>query len=340
MFKRARTQLSFFDAIYDRTVPPDHFLRQLKALIAWSQFQPLFDPLYPTGVGRRAHNPVLMWQACVLQFLYDLSDRALEDQLNDRMSFRYFLGLEPTASVPDHTTYCRFRDRLGAATIARLFNAVVDQARTHGLVTDRLCIVDATHVQARVDTYRMRQDRDDAETGFGVPPSVVDPEARYGHKSASKPFFGYRVAIGLDRDSHLITRVTATSGNMHDSLHFPLVADPHARAVTADKGYDTPENFLLLRERGQAAAIHVKRRRGRQRGHIQARYPDRAAYQQYYRLKRDRPQVERLFAIAKQWYGLHRARYWGLAKMQVQALMTMLAINLKRMVVLTPQFQT
>ena len=338
MYKRRRTQLSFYDAIYDYSVPKDHFLRKLNSVIDWNKFEHYFSELYPSTVGKPAYNPLLKFKALVLQFLYDLSDRQLEEQLHDRLSFRYFLGIDPTDSVPDHTVYCRFRDLLGAATIAQLFNEVVNQARAKRLVKDRLCIVDATHVQAKVNTYRMNKNRDD-DTSSGSP-SRVDPDASHGHKSKNKPFFGYKVGIGIDKDSSMITRVTATTGKDHDSTHFADVADPSAKAVTADKGYDSPDNFELLKERKQKAAIMVKRRRGKCRGHMKARYPNKKEYHIYYRLKKFRSYIEKIFATAKQWYGLARARYCGLEKMKIQASMTMMAINLKRIVTLDSCLKT
>lgn len=338
MYKKKRTQLSFYDTIYDISVSKDHFLRKLNSVIDWKQFEHYFKRLHQSTVGKPAYNPLMKFKALVLQFLYDLSDRQLEEQLNDRISFRYFLGVDPTDSVPDHTVYCRFRDLLGAETIAQLFNEVVNQARSKRLVKDRLCIVDATHVQAKVNTYRMNTNRDDDASS--EPPSHVDPDASHGHKSKNKPFFGYKVGIGIDKDSNIITCVTATTGKDHDSTHFDDVADPYARAVTADKGYDTPDNFRLLKERKQSAAIMVKRRRGACRGHMKARYPNQKDYQIYYRLKKFRSFIEKIFATAKQWYGLTRARYWGLEKMKIQATMTMMAINLKRIVTLDNCLQT
>jgi IS5 family transposase len=42
--------------------------------------------------------------------------------------------------------------------------------------------------------------------------------------------------------------------------------------------------------------------------------------------------IERRFGGAKKWHGLGRARYWGRAKVAIQALMTFLVMNVKRMV--------
>lgn len=42
--------------------------------------------------------------------------------------------------------------------------------------------------------------------------------------------------------------------------------------------------------------------------------------------------IERRFGAGKRWHGLGRARYWGKAKVAIQALMTFLVMNVKRMV--------
>jgi len=333
MQKPRRIQQSFFDLIYEHSVPANHFLRTLDASIDWNEFERHLAHLYSSTRGRPAHNALLMTKTLLLQFLYDLSDRQLEEQIQDRMSFRFFLGVDPADPIPDHTAYCRFRDRLGAETIAHLFNEVVKQARSKKLVKDRLCIVDATHVEAKVNTYRMNSEKEDSDSSHD-PPSRIDPDARHGYKTKNKPFFGYKVAIGMDKNSGIITRTAATPGNEHDSTHFAAVADTAANAVTGDKGYDTPDNFAILKENKQRGAIIVKRRKGKQRGHVIARYPQRKDYQLYYRLKSSRPLVEKIFGTAKQWYGLARAKYYGLKKMTIQAILTMMALNLKRIVTL------
>lgn len=46
--------------------------------------------------------------------------------------------------------------------------------------------------------------------------SVVDPEARHGHKTAARGFDGYKGHIALDPDSELITAVDVTAGHVGD----------------------------------------------------------------------------------------------------------------------------
>ena len=331
MYKPKRNQMSFYDKVYETTVPRNHFLRKLECLIDWHSFEQKLAGLYQNQ-GRLAHNPVLMFKALCLQFLYDLSDRKLEEHIIGFMPFRFFLGLDPLDSPPDHTAYCRFRDRLGEDKIAELFNAVVTTARSKRLVSERLSIVDATHVRAKVNTYKMNRKSDDDKPDG--PKSSVDPDATYGHKNKNEPFFGYKAAVAMDADSGIITKTTATTGREHDSRHFVKVCDIQARGTTADKGYDVPENFAHLKAHGRRAAIIPKRRRGRKKGHVKARYwlcKDRLWY---YINKKHRPRVERFFGLAKRSYGLRQARYWGLAKMKLQVMFTAMAINLKRMVTL------
>lgn len=48
--------------------------------------------------------------------------------------------------------------------------------------------------------------------------SVVDPEARHGHKTAARGFDGYKGHVAIDPDSELITAVDVTAGNVSDGV--------------------------------------------------------------------------------------------------------------------------
>jgi len=56
--------------------------------------------------------------------------------------------------------------------------------------------------------------------------SVVDPEARHGHKTSSRSFDGYKGHIALDPESEIITKVVVTAGNAGDgSVAEDLIED-------------------------------------------------------------------------------------------------------------------
>ena len=48
--------------------------------------------------------------------------------------------------------------------------------------------------------------------------STVDPEARHGHKTASRAFDGYKGHIAIDPDSEIITATEVTAGNVGDAM--------------------------------------------------------------------------------------------------------------------------
>jgi IS5 family transposase len=318
-------QICFEDQIYS-LIPENSFLKALQKTIDWKFIDKRCRRLY-SEKGRPAHPAETMFKLVLLQFLYKLSDRELEEAVNDRITFRWFTGLTGTDPGPDHTAFCRFRDRLGAHTLAVMMNDVVEQAWKAGLMSDMLSITDATDVKAKVNTWRWKDD--DENPGGKQGP---DGDARFGRKSEKKQFFGYKCAVSQDSDSGIITGVEVAPGNVSDSEMFPDVADDMALAVTADKGYDAADNYELLRERGQEAAIIPKHRRGHARGHVKARYPDDGERERYYRRRKKRGRVEAKFGEMKKYHGLGIARYWGLAKMKFQALMTAIAVNVKRMV--------
>ncbi len=327
MFTKPDKQMKFEDQIYE-LITEDNFLWQLREVINWEFVNKHCRHVY-SDKGRPAYPAVMMFRLLLLQFLYDLSDRQLEESVRYRIDFRWFVGITGTQPGPDHTAYCRFRDRLGVGTITRMWNEIVEQASSAGLITDRLSAVDSTHVKAKVNVYRWKDD--DENPGGKQGP---DPDARFGRKTKNKKFFGYKCSIGEDVDSGIITMLDVSPGNESDIMLFEPVADPCADAVTADKGYDAQRNYDLLHGRGQEAAIIPKHLKGKEKGHVAARYPLGGEKARYYRRKKKRPIVEGKFNEMKNIHGFIQARYCGIDKVRIQAYLTGMVMNMKRMVML------
>lgn len=312
-------QSSFFGLIYERLVPPDHLLRRIAAAVDLGSVTELVSDCYCPDNGRPSWDPLVLFKAVFLQFLYDLSDRQVEDQVNLHLACKWFVGLQPDETGPDHTALCRFRSRLGADKFQQIFNEIVRQAREAGLVHDRLRLLDATHLAAKVDLFRLPSPS--PETPPAQAPGSPDPDARFGRKSATKSFYGYKEHLATDADSELITAVAVTPGNVADSQVFEPLVDLQAREVTADKGYDTDENHRRLQAHGQRSSLILKHNRTNPQVLGQANPQS----------QRERPKIERKFAEQKQYHGLRQARYWGLAKVAIQVLMTCIVVNCKRM---------
>jgi len=136
--------------IFQATVPADHYLRRILEAIDFERLRPLLVDAYCADNGRPATEPLLLLKLEFLQYQYNHSDRQVIEHARSNMAYRYFLNLSLHSSLPHHTLFTYFRQRLGVDRHQQVFDAVVGQAREKGLVKDRLRLKDATHVIANV----------------------------------------------------------------------------------------------------------------------------------------------------------------------------------------------
>jgi IS5 family transposase len=316
---REKQQTDFLShAVYDAMIPVDHLFRRLRALLDWAALASALKDCY-RHKGRASVPPEVMLRIMILQYLYDRSDRQVEEDLRMHIGFKFFAGLAPDEAGPDHSTLSRFRGRVGNERFARIFNRIVAAAREAGVIADRLHAIDARAVKANVATWRQRDrerdDDDDSPPGFvkfdDAPKGSPDPDAKWGAKRKGKFFFGYKHHIAVDADSGMVVCTGVTPGNEHDGAVMAAVLDDAAGAVVADKAYDLPRNHQLLASR--SIEDRIIRRKGDNGSRNSKRYV-----------------VERTNAVVKRWCGGGRARYWGIEKVSIQMTLASIAANLKR----------
>jgi transposase len=138
------------EEIFRAIVPEDHYLRKVKQLVDFESFRPILAEAYCDDLGRPAIEPLLLLKLEFLQYHYNHSDRQVIAHARTDMAYRLFLGLSLHSSLPHHTLLTYFRERLGPERHQKIFDALVGQAREHGLVKDRLRLKDATHVIANI----------------------------------------------------------------------------------------------------------------------------------------------------------------------------------------------
>ena len=136
--------------IFEQLVPPDHYLRQVKAVIDFEFVRAEVQDCYSESMGRSAIDPVLMFKLEYLQHHYRLSDREVIAEAQVNVAYRYFLDLALGSALPVASLLSQFRTRLGAERHQGLFDQIVSQARAQRLVKDRLRLKDATHVIANI----------------------------------------------------------------------------------------------------------------------------------------------------------------------------------------------
>lgn len=309
-------QLSFVEALMPADVGRNDRLDRLATLVKWYRFEKLLAGLRDDGPGRPAYAPLVMFKALLLQSLYGLSDADLEDALLDRLSFRRFVGLGLEADTPDHTTLCRFRNRLVEAKLLdKLFGELERQIDKAGLILRRGTMLDATLI----------------ETAAAAPPrgdKVVDPDARFAKRSG-KPgsTYGYKAHVGVDEAFGIIRRVITTPANINDTVPADELIVGDEAQVMADAAYHTHGREKALRARG------IKPRLMRRPNKHHALPPRLKKLNRL--IARRRAAVETTFATWKRRMGFDAIRYLGLTKAHGQVLMAAMAFNMRRWVTAT-----
>lgn len=311
-----RDQRSFIEALASPKLGRNDPLDRVLAQVKWYRFEKLLRKLEPEGAGRPPFDPLLMFRALLLAQWYGLSDAGLEEALNDRLSFRRFLGLALDADAPDHTTLCRFRNRLvEAGLMARLFAEFDRQIEERGLALKRGTMIDATLVEA----------------ACGRPPrgaEALDPDARFAKKEGrAGSTHGYKAHVGVDQGTRLIRSALLTPANVNETEVADALMRGDERAVYADRAYDTKAR----RERLKSAGV-----KDRIMHRANKHHPDLTPW----RKRRNaliaplRASVETVFAVFKRRMAFARTRYIGLAKNAAHLLLIAIAYNMRRVAAL------
>lgn len=288
-------------------------LDRLDAAIPWRKLaQPIERlPEYRGGEkgGRPAWPALTMLKCALLARWFGLSDPQLEECLQDRLSFRRFVGLSLNDGTPDETTFVRFRARLREANLdRRIFDDTVAQLEKQGLLIREGTLVDATIIeQARGSK------RDDGS-------STRDPEASFTRKNGQTRH-GYKGHIAADR-SGIVKDYRFSGAARHDSNFIDELTGEEKKMVVADSAYRSVEREAALHSRGVTCAIAFKRQRG------QADLPPLLK-----RLNRMiasvRAPVEHPFAWMRA-MGQRRARYRGRRRNELDFALMLAAYNWKR----------
>lgn len=295
-------------------------LERVSALVDWPGFEKALAGLREDGPGRPGYRPVLLFKALLLQAWYGLSDAELEFRLGDSLSFSRFVGLSLEDAVPDHTTLCRFRNRLvSQRLLERLFDELDRQLESAGLVLKQGAMLDATLIEAATPRPRGGQE---------ALAQARDPDAAFA-KRQGKPgsTYGYKAHVNVDQGSGLVRAVLTTPANVNDTVPADALIRGDEAAVYADKAYDTHARRARLKQAGVKQRLMRRPNRYHPLSDRQKRLNDLIA--------RRRAAVETTFATWKRRMGLTRMRYLGLAKAAGQVLLTAMAFNLRRAAVLT-----
>ncbi|OGO22152.1 MAG: hypothetical protein A2Z28_07660 [Chloroflexi bacterium RBG_16_51_9] len=154
MLKPKSPQASFFGSyLFDRIVPVDHLLRKINQVVDFSFIHELVKDRYTPELGRPAEDPEFMLRLCLLQYIYEDSDRQVVENARLNLAYKYFLSLAVDAEVPDYTTISYFRaKRLGEEKFRLVLEQIIRQCTDKGLVKGKRQIIDSTPVIANISS--------------------------------------------------------------------------------------------------------------------------------------------------------------------------------------------
>ncbi len=331
----------------DQRVPEDHPLRRIHALTE-AALQPLrarLEDLY-SDVGRPSVPPERLLRAMLLQILYSIrSERALVDQIELHLGFRWFVGLSMSEPVWDASTFSKNRDRLLGGDVARAFlDSVLTQARQRRWLSDERFSVDGTLIQAWASpaSYQPKQNPPGPGQGSGrrgelqkrdLKESKTDPEAylfkKNGGDQARLSYLGHVLS---DMRHGLIAAacVTRATTKAEREAAVEMVRELSQRKrrirVAADKAYD--EVDFVRQMRSLRATPQVTQYTGQRSSAIDGRTTRHPAYEWAQQRRR---RIESIFAWLKQVAGQRRTRFRGRERVEWMFTFAAAAYNLVRM---------
>jgi IS5 family transposase len=318
MREREQTQLSFADVVVGKLggKRTQILLSQLDAAIDWESLAKPIRAVYRNDDGGAPAEPaIMMLKILMLQKWFNLSDPQAEEQLNDRMSFRRFVGLRGEELSPDETTIVKFRKRLREKELdARLFEIVKRSIEQRGLLVKEGTLVDALILEAPKGRKTGEKD------ASGNPITTRDPEASFTQKHG-RTYHGYKGHIAADR-SGIVTGFEFSTASHHDSRYIDGLTKKEKRAVIADAAYADKDRRERLEKKKVTDGIAYKRSRGQNELHPILKKINRI-------IASIRSGVEHTIARLRKW-GAARTRYRGERRNRFDYVMTLTAHNLRR----------
>ena len=309
-------------------------LEKLNKHINWEDFRGIItDGLKKESKGpggRPPYDYVMMFKILVLQKIYNISDDQTEYQINDRLSFQRFIGIQLYNTVPDAKTVWRFKEELKEAKVLeKIFERFNEKLERENIITYSGSIVDASFVEAP----KQRNSREENKTiaNGEVPKEWLYKKNR--HKKAQKDtdarwmtknkvrHYGYKDHIKIDKKSKIITKYRVTSASVHDSQELINLIDPKKdKRLYGDSAYtgkeiqkQIPKHIKIrIHEKGyrNKPLTKTQERNNAVKSHIRAR-------------------VEHVFG-AMQHYGGKTLRTIGIVRAKMQIGILNLAYNIMR----------
>ena len=319
----------------DDVMPQDHPLRKIRA-----DFD--FESSY-SSTGNVSVPSIILLRAWLLKALYSIrSERALCEQIEMNVGFRWFVGLDWDDTVFDHSTMSRNRERLfGSGAAEALMGEVVRIAESRRLLSSDRLVVDGTQIKAWAShkSFKAKDGSDDDKPNFKgtrrsnkTHESSTDPDAKLLRKGKGQESMLCHLGhILVDSGTGLVracsvTKACGLGGNAEVIAALEL-ADEHmnkGQTLVADRGYDDYNFISGLRQLGLKAHPRTRSKNS----NLDSRTTGKESYTKS--MKR-RYIVEGVFGWLKDTGRLRQTKLRGTEKVGWELSLHCIAYNLRRM---------
>ena len=296
--KKDRNEKMFYYVKIDELIPEDHLLRLIHRYVDLGFIRKKVEHLY-SHTGRPSIDPEVLLRMLLIGYLYGItSERRLCEEVKMHLGYRWFVGLSLDDKVPDHSTFSHNRhDRFQESGLFQeIFDEIVTQCITHGLVRGEHLTVDATHMKANASfkslepivvemkpaEYMERLEEENPvkpwEPGDDYPHrgqkisnsthrSTTDPDASLARKApGSGATLAHSATYVIDNGSSIILGVDVSKPDLKAEgeaaltqlLRLPWAFGFTPTTVGADKGYSTGSFFHTLVTAGIDPHVPVK----------------------------------------------------------------------------------
>jgi len=294
-----------------------------------------------SSVGQPGIPPAILLRAVLLQALYSIkSHRALCEQIEMNLLFRWFVGLDWDDTVFDHSVLTTNRDRLFANGATQAFlGEVVRLAESKNLLSSDRMVVDGTMIKAYASFKSFKADdgsEDDKPNFKGTKrnnkthSSRTDKDAKlYRKGKGQESMLCHMGHILVDGASGVIRtfRVTQATGTAEVDAALEMLEEQKkpGHCAVGDRGYDCKRFVDGVRKLGLKAHVRSKSKGSA----IDGRTKSRPSYETSMKC---RYIVERAFGWIKGPGRMRQTVFRGTEKVAIQFGIYAIAHNLRRMI--------
>ena len=232
--KTNKMLLSTEEEVFTKLVEEDHPFRVLNERFDFTKLASSLSKCY-SELGRTGIAIEKGFKALLVQFWEDYSDREMEHALRENIAVRWFCGFGLMEDTPDHSYFGKLRKRIGTKRLVEIFEKTNEAMKKQGLFGEVFTFIDASSIVTKTALWDERDKAiaagEEKLNNAVVNNYTADKDAKWGAKSKTNIWFGYKRHNAVDMRYGLIANVAVTPANVPDYRAVKYISPKQWRRV-------------------------------------------------------------------------------------------------------------